>query len=84
MKNDSFFFFRQTIEQATVEARFDMAHNRTAAIRSFELFCSKDSTNRMQIFAEVQPILYKDELPFNELSTDLFIYSLPSNHPMKR
>lgn len=41
-------FFRQTIEQATVEARFDMAHNRTVAIRSFELFYSKDSTNRMQ------------------------------------
>lgn len=52
MKNDSFFFFRQTIEQATVEARFDMAHNRTAAIRSFELFCG------------------------NELSTDLFMFSI--------
>lgn len=39
MKNDFFSFFRQTIEQATIEARFDMTHNRTATIRSFELFC---------------------------------------------
>lgn len=42
------------MEQATVEASFDMEHNRTAAIRSFELFCS------------------------NELSTDLFMFSIYS------
>lgn len=52
MKNDFFTFSRQTIEQATAEARFDMAHNRTAAIRSLRLFCGKD------------------ELSFDELSTD--------------
>lgn len=53
MKNDFFNFSRQAIEQATAEARFDLAHNRTAAFRCFEQF------------------LGKDELPFDELSTDL-------------
>ena len=42
MNNDFFTFSRQTIEQATAEARFDMAHNRTAAMRCLRLFCGKD------------------------------------------
>lgn len=42
MNNDFFIFSRQTIEQATSEAHFDMAHNRAAAIRSLKQFCGKE------------------------------------------
>lgn len=42
MKNDFFSFSLLVIEQATAEARFDLAHNRTAAIRCLKQFCGKD------------------------------------------
>ena len=51
MKNNFFTYSRQTIEQATSEARFDMAHNRTAAIRSLQQFCGKDELS----FDELSP-----------------------------
>ena len=53
MSNDFFTFSIQTIEQATAEAHFDMAHNRMAAVRNLKLFCGKD------------------QLPFDEVTTDL-------------
>lgn len=42
MSNDFFTFSLQTIDQATAEARFDMAHNRMAAVRNLKLFCGKE------------------------------------------
>ena len=42
MKNDFFKFSQQTIKQATADGCFDMAHNRTAALRSLMLFLGKD------------------------------------------
>lgn len=41
MKNDFFKFSRQTIEQVTADGRFDLAHNRMAALRCLELFLHK-------------------------------------------
>lgn len=49
MNNDFFIFSRQTIEQATSEAHFDMAHNRTAAIRSLKQFCGKEELSFDQL-----------------------------------
>lgn len=42
MKNDFFIFSRQIIEQALTETRFDLAHNRTAALRCLEHFLGKE------------------------------------------
>lgn len=49
MNNDFFIFSRQTIEQATSEAHFDTAHNRTAAIRSLKQFCGKEELSFDQL-----------------------------------
>ena len=42
MKTDFFTFSRQVIEQATTDGRFNLAHNRTAALRCLELFLGSD------------------------------------------
>ena len=42
MENDFFTFSRQTIEQATADGRYDMAHSRTAALRCLEQYLGKD------------------------------------------
>ena len=52
MKNDFFIFSQQTIEQATAEGRFDLAHNRTAAIRSLKLFCGKNELSFDELSTE--------------------------------
>lgn len=42
MPPDFFCFSRRTIEQATADGRFDLAHNRTAALRSLEMYLGSD------------------------------------------
>lgn len=42
VKPDFFAYSRQTIERATAEGRFDMAHNRVAALRCLELYLGQD------------------------------------------
>lgn len=41
MKTDFLTFSRQAIEQATAESRYDLAHNRAAALRCLEQFSGK-------------------------------------------
>lgn len=53
MEKDFFKFARQAIEQATAEARFDLAHNRTAAVRCFGLFLGKEELSFDELSTEL-------------------------------
>ena len=53
MERDFFKFARQAIEQATAEARFDLAHNRTAAVRCFGLFLGKEELSFDELSTEL-------------------------------
>ena len=53
MEKDFFKFARQAIEQTTAEAHFDLAHNRTAAVRSFGLFLGKEELSFDELSTEL-------------------------------
>ena len=52
MKTDFFSFSRQAIEQATADGRFDMAHNRGAALRCLEQFLGKGELSFDELSAD--------------------------------
>ena len=78
MEKDFFKFARQAIEQATAEARFDLAHNRTAAVRCFGLFLGKEELT----FGELSPEMmtqFKGWLKSNgrkESTVRLYLYQI--------